>query len=170
MSIHVALHHRTTYRYDRPIAVGPQAVRLRPAPHCRTPILSYSLKIEPADHFVNWQQDPQSNWLARLVFPEPVREFRIEVDLVAELSVINPFDFFLEPRADNFPFRYDESQLHELAPCLMRGALTPRFKRYLDAVPRKPAPTVDFLVDLNLRLSKAIRYIVRLEQIGRAHV
>ncbi|MGH8689569.1 MAG: DUF2126 domain-containing protein, partial [Burkholderiales bacterium] len=150
-------------RYGRPIKVGPQVVRLRPAPHARTPILAYSQRVTPAKHFVNWQQDPQSNWLARLVFPEPVPELRIEVDLVAEMSVINPFDFFLEPSADNFPFRYDESQLHELAPYLLRDALTPRFKRYLEAVPRAPRRTVDFLVDLNLRLSKAVRYIVRME-------
>ena len=123
MSIHVALNHVTHYRYDRPIALGPQIVRLRPAPHARTPILAYSQRVAPAKHFINWQQDPQSNWLARLVFPEPARELRIEVDLVAEMSVINPFDFFLEPRADNFPFHYEESQLHELAPYLQRGAL-----------------------------------------------
>jgi hypothetical protein len=163
MSIHVALHHRTTYRYDRPVMLGPQSVRLRPAPHCRSRILAYALNVRPEGHFLNWQQDPQSNWLARLVFPEPARELRIEVDLVAEMSVINPFDFFLEPSADNFPFRYDESQLHELAPYLQRGALGPRFKRYLDAISRTPTPTVDFLVDLNLKLSQAIRYIVRME-------
>ena len=138
MSIHVALNHVTHYRYDRPIMVGPQIVRLRPAPHARTPVLAYSQRVTPAKHFVNWQQDPQSNWLARLVFPEPVRELKIEIDLVAEMSVINPFDFFLEPRAEKFPFRYEEAQLHELAPYLVRGALTPRFKRYLDAVPRVP--------------------------------
>jgi uncharacterized protein (DUF2126 family)/transglutaminase-like putative cysteine protease len=163
MSIHVALNHVTHYRYDRPVLLGPQVVRLRPAPHARTPVLAYSQRVTPDKHFINWQQDPQSNWLARLVFPEPVRELRIEVDLVASMSVINPFDFFLDPRADKFPFRYDDAQLHELAPYLVRGALTPRFKRYLDAVPRAATPTVDFLVDLNLKLSKAIRYIVRME-------
>jgi uncharacterized protein (DUF2126 family) len=163
MSIHVALNHVTHYRYERPIALGPQAVRLRPAPHARTPILSYAQRVTPAKHFINWQQDPQSNWLARLVFPEPVREFKVEIDLVAEMSVINPFDFFLEPHADKFPFRYEEWQLHELAPYLIRGPLSPRFKRYLDAVPRSPTPTVDFLVALNLQLSKDIRYLIRME-------
>jgi uncharacterized protein (DUF2126 family)/transglutaminase-like putative cysteine protease len=163
MSIHVLLNHVTHYRYDRPIALGPQVVRLRPAPHARTPVLSYSQRVTPEKHFVNWQQDPQSNWLARLVFPEPVRELRIEIGLVAEMSVINPFDFFLEPRAEKFPFRYEDAQLHELAPYLIRGPLTPRFKRYLDAVPRSARPTVDFLVDLNLRLAKDIRYLIRME-------
>jgi uncharacterized protein (DUF2126 family)/transglutaminase-like putative cysteine protease len=163
MSIHVALNHVTHYRYDRAVLLGPQLVRLRPAPHARTPILAYSQRVTPVKHFINWQQDPQSNWLARLVFPEPVRELKIEIDLVAEMSVINPFDFFLEPRADKFPFRYDEAQLHELAPYLVRGALTPRLKRYLDAIPRTPTPTVDFLVALNLQLSKAVKYLIRLE-------
>src|SRR5258706_4571896 len=163
MSIHVALNHVTHYRYERPILVGPQVVRLRPAPHARTPILAYSQRVTPAKHFVNWQQDPQANWLARLVFPEPVRELKIEIDLVAELSVINPFDFFLEPAAEKFPFRYEESQLHELTPYLVRTALTPRFKRYLDAVPRAPEPTVDFLVALNARVAKDIRYLIRME-------
>ena len=104
MPIHVALSHITHYRYDRLVGLSPHLVRLRPAPHCRTPILSYSLRVEPAEHFINWQQDPQSNYVARLAFPERVRELRIEVDLVAELSIYNPFDFFLEPSAEHVPF------------------------------------------------------------------
>src|SRR5512139_3553897 len=102
MSIHVALNHVTHYVYDRPVSLGPQVVRLRPAPHSRTRILSYSMRIEPAGHFLNWQQDPQSNWLARAVFSERTRELRIDVDLVAEMAVFNPFDFFLEPHAERF--------------------------------------------------------------------
>ena len=107
MSIHVALNHVTHYRYDRPVTLGPQVVRLRPAPHSRTRILSYSMRVQPEKHFENWQQDPQSNYLARLVFAEPTSEFRVEVDLVAEMSVLNPFDFFLEPSAETFPFQYE---------------------------------------------------------------
>src|SRR6185436_18411607 len=107
MSIHVALNHVTHYRYDRPILLSPQVVRLRPAPHARTPEHAYSLKVAPGKHFVNWQQDPQANWLARFVFPERTKELRIEVDLVAEMSVISPFDFFLEEHAQTFPFKYD---------------------------------------------------------------
>jgi len=116
MSIHVALNHVTEYRYDRPVLLSPQVVRLRPAPHARTPVHAYSLKVTPGKHFINWQQDPQSNWLARLVFPERTTEFRLEVDLVAEMSVIDPFDFFLEPQADNIPFDYDADLKLELAP------------------------------------------------------
>ena len=115
MSIHVALNHLTHYRYDRLVALSPQIVRLRPAPHCRTRILAYSLKVQPAGHFINWQQDPQSNYLARLVFPGPTRELRIEVDLVAEMAVLNPFDFFLTPNAEKFPFTYEPNERRELA-------------------------------------------------------
>jgi transglutaminase-like putative cysteine protease len=116
MSIHVALHHRTTYSYDRPTALGPQIVRLRPAPHVRTPILSHTLTVEPAEHFINWQQDPQGNHLARLVFPEKTTAFEVVVDLVADMAVVNPFDFFLEPEAETFPFTYDAVLEQELAP------------------------------------------------------
>ena len=105
MSIHVKLTHVTHYRYDRLVGLSPHIVRLRPAPHCRTPILAYSQRITPAEHFINWQQDPQSNFMARLVFPEKTRELKVAIDLVAELSVVNPFDFFLEPSADRFPFQ-----------------------------------------------------------------
>ena len=134
MSIHVALNHVTHYRYDRPINLGPHVVRLRPAPHCRTRVLSYSLKVTPAKHFINWQQDPQSNYLARLVFPEKTTEFKIEVDLVAEMSVINPFDFFLEPYAEEFPFTYDQSLDQELAPYLVKLPASPLFSGFKSGI------------------------------------
>ena len=163
MSIHVALNHVTHYRYDRAIALSPQVVRLRPAPHSRTPVLSYSLRVTPANHFVNWQQDPQSNWLARIVFPERARELKLEVDLIAEMSVINPFDFFLEPYAEKFPFKYEDRQLHELTPYLVKLPATPLFKAYLAEVPREPKPTNQFLVELNHRVQKDVRYVIRFE-------
>lgn len=137
MSIHVALHHRTHYAYDRPVTLGPQIVRLRPAPHCRTRILSYSLRVLPTQHFINWQQDPQSNYLARLVFPEKTREFCVEVDVVAEMSVLNPFDFFLEPDAEKFPFHYDPTLDHELESFQLKGPLSPKFQAYLATVSRE---------------------------------
>ncbi len=163
MSIHVALNHVTHYRYDRPITLGPQVVRLRPAPHSRTRILSYSMRVEPVGHFVNWQQDPQSNYLARLVFPEPTTEFRIEIDLVAEMSVLNPFDFFLEPSAEQFPFSYEPELAAELAPFMAKCELTPLFERYVADVPRTKKHTNDFLVELNQRLQKDISYLIRME-------
>ncbi len=163
MSIHVALNHVTHYRYDKLVEVGPQIVRLRPAPHCRTRILSYSLKISPAKHFINWQQDPEANYLARVVFPEPTRELRFEVGLVAEMSVFNPFDFFLEPQAEQFPFAYDALMLRELAPYLIKLELQPRFAAYLASIPREPRRTIDFLVELNMRLAKDVAYLIRME-------
>src|SRR5260221_8771260 len=118
MPIRVALNHKTEYTYDRPVDLQPHVVRLRPAPHCRKPILSYSLSVEPAGHFLNWQQDPYSNYLGRLVFPKPAGNFSIEVDLVAEMTAINPFDFFIEEYAEIYPFTYDPILARELVPYL----------------------------------------------------
>ena len=163
MSIHVALSHITHYRYDRPVKLGPQVVRLRPAPHSRTQVLSYSLSIEPKKHFINWQQDPFANWQARLVFPEATREFKVTVDLVVEMAVFNPFDFFLEPAAENFPFKYNETQARELAPYLVTEPAMPLLKSYLEATDLTPKRTIDFLVALNQRLQKDIKYSIRME-------
>jgi len=163
MSIHVALNHVTHYRYDRPISLGPQVIRLRPAPHSRTRILSYSLRVSPDEHFINWQQDPQSNYLARLVFPEKTREFRVEVDLVVEMSVLNPFDFFLEPEATLCPFTYGPQLATELAPYLICLPAQPRFEEFLEGVSRERISTIDFLVALNQRVQHAIGYLIRLE-------
>ncbi len=163
MSIHVALNHRTTYRYDRPIQLGPQVVRLRPCAHARTRVLGYSMKVTPGGHFINWQQDPQSNYLARLVFPERTDHLSIEVDLVAEMSVINPFDFFLEPYAETFPFSYEPELLPELAPFLVKLPATQRFAAYLESVPREPARSADFLVALNQQLWKDVQYLIRMD-------
>jgi uncharacterized protein (DUF2126 family)/transglutaminase-like putative cysteine protease len=163
MSIHVALNHVTHYRYDRLVHLGPQVVRLRPAPHSRTRILSYSLNILPENHFINWQQDPQSNYLARLVFPEATREFRVEVDLVAEMAVLNPFDYFLEPGAEKIPFVYSNTLRRELTAYTVKLPATPLMQAYLDSIPRTPRSTNDFLVDLNRRLAHDIRYLIRME-------
>src|SRR6185295_16814890 len=134
MAIHVALYHKTHYAYDRPVGHGPHVVRLRPAPHCRTKILSYSQRITGGEHFVNWQQDPFANWNARLVFPDKLKELGVEVELVAEMAVHNPFDFFLEPDAEQFPFDYEPALDHELEPFLHKCWLTPKFKSYLLAL------------------------------------
>src|SRR5437867_2734320 len=163
MSIHVKLHHRTRYRYDRLVSLTPQIVRLRPAPHSRTPVTSYALRVAPQPHFLNWQQDPQSNWLARVVFPEKVDQLLLEVDLIAELAVQNPFDFFLEPAAERFPFEYEPWLERELRPFRELLPAGPLLAQRLAAVERTPRRTIDFLVDLNRELAAEIQYLIRLE-------
>jgi uncharacterized protein (DUF2126 family)/transglutaminase-like putative cysteine protease len=163
MAIRVALHHKTVYHYDRPVTLSPQVVRLRPAPHSRTPITSYSLNIEPRDHFINWQQDPQGNFMARIVFLSETRSFSLEVDLVAEMTVINPFDFFLEPYAERFPFRYEDWLARELTPFLLAAPPGPWLTEFLASVDHTEVPTIVFLMNLNGRLQREIGYAIRME-------
>jgi uncharacterized protein (DUF2126 family) len=186
MSIHVALYHKTHYTYSQPVGHGPHVVRLRPAPHCRTKIQSYSQRITGGEHYINWQQDPFSNWNARLVFPDKLKEFCVEVELIAEMAVFDPFDYFLEDSATTFPFVYDPGLKHDLMPFLEPCPLTPKFAAYFDAAKRDilghpesvpqmpgakemgrsekpPLSTNDFLVALNQRLQHDIKYLIRLE-------
>lgn len=163
MSIHVAIHHKTVYSYDRPVKLSPHLVRLRPAAHSRTPILSYSLNVSPEKHFVNWQQDPFGNFVARYVFPEAIRQFSIEVELVAEMTVINPFDFFVEEYADKWPFNYDAELKQQLRPYLQIREEGPLIKEWVKSVDRKPTQIVNFLVNLNQRLQQEIAYLIRME-------
>ena len=163
MPIHVALRHRTTYHYAKPVTLGPQVIRLRPAPHARTPILSYSLNISPAGHFVNWQQDPQGNFQARVVFPEKVSHFDVTVDLIADMATQNPFDFFLEPDAETWPFEYDPVLDEELAPFRRAAPAGPLLAGFLAAVPRNERRTIDMLVGLNAAVLARTAYIVRME-------
>src|SRR5260221_8918389 len=142
MSILASLHHVTRYRYDRPVSLAPQFIRLRTAPHCRTRIESYSLKVTPAQHFVNWLQDPNGNWLARFVFPEKTREFVVTVDLIADIAVINPFDFFVEPFAETFPFVYPAEFAEELAPFLDAEPAGALLLAVFSSVPRAPVNIV----------------------------
>jgi uncharacterized protein (DUF2126 family)/transglutaminase-like putative cysteine protease len=163
MAIKVALNHKTVYRYSRQVWLSPHVVRLHPAPHCRTPILSYSLKVTPSSHFINWQQDPYSNRLARLVFPSKANEFSVEVDLVAELRVTNPFDFFLEKYGENYPFHYDPVLLRELSPYLEAQSPGLRQQAVLRQFRRDKIRTIDFLVEVNQELQRRIKYIIRME-------
>ncbi|MCB1156346.1 MAG: transglutaminase family protein [Leptospiraceae bacterium] len=164
MSIRVALHHKTHYTYERPISLSPHIVRLRPAVHTRTPVSAYSFKVLPKDHFLNWQQDPYGNFQARLVFPEKTTEFKIEVDLIADMVVLNPFDFFLDEYSLHYPFKYDKLLQTELAPYLEIKEKGKFLKNYIkDIKIRKDIRTIDFLVELNQRLQKDIGYIIRME-------
>ncbi|MEM1298215.1 MAG: transglutaminase family protein [Pseudomonadota bacterium] len=163
MSINAAITHVTRYRYDRRINLGPQVIRLRPAPHSRTRILSFSQRIEPDGHFLNWQQDPFGNWLARAVFPEKTGHFDVTVDLVADMAAINPFDFFLEDHAQEFPFTYEPELAKDLAPYLETGRHGPLFEEFMGAVNRKPQNTNDFLVEVNQLVQDAVAYTIRME-------
>ena len=164
MTIRVALHHETRYQYDRRVQMGPQLIRLRPAPHSRTPVVSYALHIEPREHFINWQQDPFGNYQARVVMPDPLQTFNVRVDLVAELAVFNPFDFFLEEDAEQYPFNYDALTRKDLGPYLEMTAMGPRLASWLEDMGSPPRqPLVNFLVDLNQRLSNEIQYVIRME-------
>jgi uncharacterized protein (DUF2126 family) len=166
MAIRVALQHRTRYDFDRFVGLSPHEVRLRPAPHCRTPILGYSLKVEPAQHFLNWQQDPYGNWVARLMFPERAKHLELVVDLIADMTVINPFDFFVEPYAESFPFVYAPALAKELIPFLETSGGSPRLEKWVEGFRATIAPgenTVTMLVRLNQQLQNEIRYLVRME-------
>jgi uncharacterized protein (DUF2126 family)/transglutaminase-like putative cysteine protease len=167
MAIRVALSHVTHYQYDRPVQLGPHVVRLRPAPHSRTAVTAYSLKVTPGEHFLNWQQDPFSNWQARFVFPKLTKEFKVEVDLVADLTTINPFDFFLEEYAEKVPFSYEAALRRELIPYLEQKEEGPKFAELVERVRRdimRPERrTVDVLVDVNQLIQRALRYDLRME-------
>src|ERR1700676_1137554 len=163
MSIKAGLYHLTHYRYDRPVVLGPQTIRLRPAPNSRTRILSHSLKVGPAAHFVNFQQDPYGNHLARYVFLEPVSELKIEVDLVADMTVYNPFDFFVEPAAETWPFIYAEEIRDDLSIYLKPETPGEPLARFLASIARGAMNTVDFVVGLNARVQREIGYVIRPE-------
>ncbi len=163
MSIQVALHHITHYSYDRPVQLSPQVIRLRPAPHSRSRIQSYSLKVEPAEHFINWQQDAFANYQARLVFPKKTTAFKVTVDVVTEMAVFNPFDFFLEPSAEEVPFEYSDTVREELQSYLVKDHKTPLFMKYLASMDRKRQRSINFLVQVNQRLHQDIRYTIRME-------
>jgi len=163
MAIHVALNHLTRYTYDRLVTMSPHVIRLRPAPHTRTPILAYSLNIQPSGYFINWQQDPFGNYLARIIYPEKVKEFTVEVDLIVDMVTINPFDFFLEEDAETYPFTYEAQLKKDLAPYLKINERGAKLKAWLKEVDLSERRVVDFIVDINSRLQKDIAYTIRME-------
>src|ERR1700751_5195164 len=163
MGIRVLLQHKTVYDYDRLVTLSPQIVRLRPAPHSRTPVTSYSLRIQPAEHFINWQQDAFGTFLARLVFPKQTRHFSLEVSLAADMTVFNPFDFFLEPYAEKYPFHYEAQEERELRPFLEAAPVGPLLEAFVASIDRRETRITDFLVSLNQRLQREIHYVIRME-------
>ncbi|MCP5324817.1 MAG: transglutaminase family protein [Oceanospirillaceae bacterium] len=163
MTIRVALQHHTKYSYEKPITLFPHLIRLRPAAHCRTPIHSYSLTVKPAGHFVNWQQDPYGNFVARFVFPEKVRSFEVNVEVIADMTVINPFDFFLEPYAEKFPFTYEEKLAAQLHPYLQKIPAGEKFAALIKEIDLTPLNSTHFLVNLNRHIHQLVAYNIRME-------
>jgi len=163
MAIRVALNHKTVYRYDRKVELGPQVIRLRPTPHCRTPIVSYSMRVTPSNHFFNWIQDPQNNYQSRVVFNETTEEFGVEVDLVAELKPINPFDFFLEQYAEKYPFKYTPALKHDLDPYLHLMPAGPLFEAFLTEIDDAEIHTIDFLANINQMVNQRLEYTLRMD-------
>jgi len=163
MSIQIAIQHKTSYQFDKLVQIHPHVFRLRPAPHTRTPVLAYSMKIQPEEHFINWQQDPFGNYQARLVFNEPSRKLDVTVEVIAEMKVINPFDFFVEERAEKYPFQYSEQNARELVPYLEINEDGPLLKEWVKSVDCSQNTTIDLLVDLNARLCNELDYGIRLE-------
>ena len=175
MAVTVALEHRTSYRFDRPAVLGPHLIRLRPAPHCRTPIDSYSLTVEPAPNFINWQQDPFGNHVARVVFPEPVTHLDVKIQLIADLTIINPLDFFVEDYAEKYPFQYPAGLATDLAPYRSSisepgsaagtgaGPLLRGWLRRSGLADRADLATVAFLGELNRAVAGSVAYSVRME-------
>ena len=163
MGIKVALHHQTRYRYHREVSLGPQVIQLRPAPHCRTPILSYSLEVTPSDRVLSWQFDPLANHIARVTFPSKTIEFAVEVDLVAELTPVNPFEFVVEPACETLPFAYPEAIARDLEPFLSAGETGPLLEGLMESLEPQGQPTLSFLINMNARLRNEITYTKRLE-------
>ncbi|MBT5700470.1 MAG: transglutaminase family protein [Gammaproteobacteria bacterium] len=164
MAIQVAIRHNTAYEFDRPVPIHPHVVRLRPGPHCRTPIKTYSLTVEPQNHFVNWQQDPFGNHLARFVYPEKSRSLKLHVKLVAELVAINPFDFFLEESVETFPFNYEPILKSDLAPYLNISERGKQLTRWIKGINRQKMALVPFLVGVNQHIQQHVDYERRMEE------
>nr|WP_241910434.1 transglutaminase family protein [Tamlana carrageenivorans] len=163
MALKIVISHKTKYKYDRKVSLSPHIFRLRPAPHSRTPIESYSIKIKPEEQFFNWQQDPFGNYVARLVFPEKTDELSIDVEIIADLKTINPFDFFIEESAEEYPFEYSDTIKKELLPYLEitdDGDLLKEFIKTIDYTPRK---TIYFLIDINRKIYEYLSYNIRME-------
>ena len=163
MTIRVAIRHKTIYNFDRPVSLSPHVFRLRPAVHCRTPIKAYALRIEPKNHFINWQQDPFGNILGRVVFPDKCQKLSVEVEVIADMTVINPFDFFVEDYAENYPFNYDAQTLKELQPYLELTEKGPLLLDWVKKFDKTKRPINNFIVDINRAIFEAISYNIRME-------
>lgn len=159
----VRVKHTTEYLFDRSVAISPHLVQLRPAAHCRSPILSYSLLATPSDHYVHWQQDPFGNYLARFIFSTPSQSLRFDVDMLIDVIPYNPFDFFIEFEAAQYPFNYSARLRRDLSPYIEVTEPSAIVGRWADKFRKESTETVDFLVALNQSMKSEIEYIVRLE-------
>ena len=162
MGILIALQHRSQYAYDRPIQLGPQILRLRPAPHDRSQIRQYALQVTPAEHHLYWFQDPFANHLARVLLPQPTREFTVDVNITLDLQPFNPFDFLVADYAETYPFAYPQPLRRALLPYFEPEPAGGLLQQWLAGIDRRPASLIGFLFDLNQRLQRDLRYELRL--------
>lgn len=161
--MNVVLTHTTKYRYSSEVKLGPQIIKLRPAPHCRTSITKYQLDIQPTSFLIEWQQDEFLNHVAKVTFTEKTDFFDINVKITADLKPINPFDFFLDPSAVYHPFNYEESLKNELSQYLTVSEVGPLFKLFVEKIPQERRRSIEYIVYLNQLVFNKIRYLIRHE-------
>ena len=163
MGTQVGLHHRTQYRYDKAVSLGPQIIQLRPAPHTKTEILSYSLDVDPADHILNWQFDSLGNHFARVIIPNKTVMFVVDIDIIADLTPYNPFAFFIEPGFENYPFEYPPDVRKNLEPYRVAETPGPLLQAFVEGFSVMQEGTVGLLAGLNQKACEQVSYNRRLE-------
>ncbi|MGI9212205.1 MAG: transglutaminase family protein, partial [Methylococcaceae bacterium] len=157
MSTLVALLHHIEQTYGSRRTVPTHWLRVRPAPHTRPDITAYTIKVTSEPHFLNWVRDPFENYIARLDLPEPVASLGLTVELLADLTPINPFDFLTEPEAAHYPFDYSEQTRKELAPYLNMPPPGSRLTAWLKRLDRSPGYIVEVLSRINKTVHEQVK-------------
>ncbi|MFT8550349.1 MAG: transglutaminase family protein [Acetobacter okinawensis] len=155
MSSHVTLLHRTCYRYDRPVSMGPQTIRLRPMQASRTPIESYGLHISPKGSQLRWERDSCGNDVACVGFSDRLTHFDIEVSLVADMTVYDPL---LQTSSD------DACEDLPLAHYLNQADCAPEVMDFLADCPKSAGEdALEDMMALNEAIASRVAYQRRLE-------
>jgi transglutaminase-like putative cysteine protease len=156
-----SVHHKTTYRYKRPIRPGPHQLLFRPRDSFDQHLLESGLDVTPEPSEVRWIHDVFGNCVTLVDFNAKCELLEFETFIRLEHTPENAPDFRIEDYARSHPFSYSDDEEPDLAAYIRRHhPQDTEVEEWLGKFLRKDAsqPTGQLLMTLNEAIAEGFSY------------
>jgi len=156
-----SVHHKTTYRYKRPIRLGPHQLLFRPRDSFDQHLLDSHLDVTPEPSEVRWIHDVFGNCLTLVDFSAKCELLEFDTVIRLEHTPESAPDFRIEDYARSHPFSYSDDEAPDLAAYIRRHhPQDTEVEEWLGKFVRKDIrqPTGQLLMTLNEAIAEGFSY------------